>query len=65
MGAGLTSTLGTSLQPEYIKNPYSFYQNETLGDPAKEQKAFGFRAQWTVERAIQDYVGGRKTPVGV
>ena len=63
--AALNSTLGTSLQPEYIKNPYSFYQNETLGDPAKAQKAFGFRAQWTVERAVQDYFGGRKTPVGV
>ncbi len=63
--AALNSAFGTSLPPEYIKNPYSFYQNETLGDPAKAQKAFGFRAQWTVERAILDYFGGRKTPVGV
>ena len=55
--AALNKTLGTSLQPEYIKNPYSFYQNETLGDPAKAQKAFGFRAQWTVERAVEDYLG--------
>lgn len=63
--ASLNATLGTSLSPEYFKNPYSFYQNETLGDPVKAQKAFGFRAQWTVERAIPDYFGGRKTPVGV
>ena len=56
--AALNATLGTSLQPEYIKNPFSFYQNETLGDPIKAQKAFGFRAQWTVERAIPDYIGG-------
>ncbi len=63
--AALNATLGTSLQPEYFKNPYSFYQNETLGDPAKAQKAFGFRAQWTVERAIPDYIGGRKVAVGV
>ncbi|UPT73949.1 MAG: ADP-glyceromanno-heptose 6-epimerase [Elusimicrobiota bacterium] len=63
--AALNATLGTSLQPEYFKNPYSFYQNETLGDPAKAQKAFGFRAQWTTERAIQDYIGGRKVAVGV
>ena len=63
--ASLNETLGSSLQPEYIKNPYSFYQNETLGDPAKAQKAFAFRAQWTVERAIPDYFGGVKTPVGV
>jgi ADP-L-glycero-D-manno-heptose 6-epimerase len=63
--AALNATLGTSLQPDYFKNPYSFYQNETLGDPAKAQKAFGFRAQWTVERAIPDYIGGRKVAVGV
>ncbi len=63
--AALNETLGTNLQPEYFKNPYSFYQNETLGDPAKAQKAFGFRSQWTTERAIQDYIGGRKVPVGV
>lgn len=63
--SALNATLGTSLAPEYFKNPYSFYQNETLGDPAKAQKAFGFRAQWTTERAIQDYIGGRKVAVGV
>lgn len=66
--AALNATLGTSLQPEYIKNPYSFYQNETLGDPSKAQKAFGFRAQWTVDRAIADYfsTGAPKgAPVGV
>lgn len=63
--AALNATLGTGLQPEYFKNPYSFYQNETLGDPAKAQKAFGFRAQWTTERAIQDYIGGRRAAVGV
>lgn len=63
--AALNETLGTDLQPEYFKNPYSFYQNETLGDPAKAQKAFGFRSQWTTERAIQDYIGGRKIAVGV
>lgn len=55
--AGLNSTLGLSLQPEYIKNPYSFFQNETLGDPARSCKAFGFTASWTVEKAIQDYLG--------
>ncbi len=63
--ASLNSTLGTSLQPEYFKNPYSFYQNETLGDPAKAQKGFGFRAQWTVERAIPDYIVGETLPVPV
>ena len=62
--AALNQSLGTSLAPEYFKNPYSFYQNETLGDPAAAKKAFGFAAQWTAERAIQDYIGRQKTPVG-
>ncbi|OGS42501.1 MAG: hypothetical protein A3J79_11500, partial [Elusimicrobia bacterium RIFOXYB2_FULL_62_6] len=28
----LNAVLGAALKPEYFKNPYSFYQNETLGD---------------------------------
>jgi ADP-L-glycero-D-manno-heptose 6-epimerase len=63
--AGLNSALGKDLAPEYFKNPYSFYQNETLGDPSKARKAFGFAAQWTAERGIQDYIGGAKVAVGV
>ncbi|HXS99555.1 MAG TPA: ADP-glyceromanno-heptose 6-epimerase [Elusimicrobiota bacterium] len=63
--AALNVALDTKLSPEYFKNPYSFYQNETLGDPAKARKAFGFAAAWTAERGIQDYIGGAKTAVGV
>jgi ADP-L-glycero-D-manno-heptose 6-epimerase len=63
--AALNNALGTSLAPEYFKNPYSFFQNETLGDPAKARKAFGFASSWTAERGIQDYIGGVKTAVGV
>jgi ADP-L-glycero-D-manno-heptose 6-epimerase len=63
--AALNVALETKLSPEYFKNPYSFYQNETLGDPAKARKAFGFAAAWTAERGIQDYIGGAKTAVGV
>ncbi len=62
--AALNDALGTGLSPEYIKNPYSFYQNETLGDPAKALKSFGFSAQWTAERAIRDYIGAAKAAVG-
>ena len=39
----LNPALGTKLEPDYFKNPYSFYQNETLGDPALAQQ--GFRLQ--------------------
>ncbi|MBI4371573.1 MAG: NAD-dependent epimerase/dehydratase family protein [Elusimicrobia bacterium] len=60
--AALNAALGLNLQPEYFKNPYSFYQNETLGDPARAAKAFGFKAAWTVERAIKDYLGASARP---
>ena len=63
--ASLNEALGTSLSPEYFKNPYSFFQSETLGDPAKARKAFGFAAQWTAERGIQDYIGGGRKPAAV
>ena len=63
--AALNVALDTKLSPEYFKNPYSFYQNETLGDPNKARKVFGFAATWTAERGIQDYIGGAKTAVGV
>jgi ADP-L-glycero-D-manno-heptose 6-epimerase len=60
----LNAALGTSLEPEYFKNPYSFYQNETLGDPGAAARAFKFNAQFTVEKGIHDYFGDQKAPVG-
>jgi len=53
----LNPVLGTKFEPDYFKNPYSFYQNETLGDPALAQKAFGYKAGFSVEKGIQDYLG--------
>lgn len=63
--AALNEALGAKLAPDYFKNPYSFYQNETLGDPTKARKAFGFAAQWTPERGIADYIGGGRKPATV
>lgn len=51
----LNEVLGTRFEPEYFKNPYSFYQNETLGDPALALKAFGFKAQYSMREAVEDY----------
>ncbi|MFA6003250.1 MAG: NAD-dependent epimerase/dehydratase family protein [Elusimicrobiota bacterium] len=59
----LNSVLGTKLKPEYFKNPYSFYQNETLGDPARAHKAFGFKAGFSTAEGIRDYVSGPEAPV--
>lgn len=59
----LNSALRTRLKPEYFKNPYSFYQNETLGDPARAHKAFGFKVQFSTAEGIRDYISGKEAPV--
>lgn len=62
----LNAVLGTRLEPEYFKNPYSFYQNETLGDPALAARHLQFSAQFDAEKGIRDYLGApRRGAVGV
>ena len=63
--AALNEAMGTSLAPEYFKNPYSFYQNETLGDPGAAARGFKFNAQFSVEKGIHDYLADHKAPLGV
>ena len=58
----LNAALKAKLAPDYFKNPYSFYQNETLGDPARAKKAFGWQAAFSVEKGVQDYFGAREAP---
>lgn len=57
--ADLNKALGLSLKPEYFKNPYSFYQNETLGDPGLAARTLKWRAKYTVSQGISEYFGGR------
>ncbi|MHB2025596.1 MAG: NAD-dependent epimerase/dehydratase family protein [Elusimicrobiota bacterium] len=52
-----------ALEPEYFKNPYSFYQNETLGDPASAKK-IGFEAKFSIASAIREYLGSGRAPAG-
>jgi len=56
----LNAVLGAALKPEYFKNPYSFYQNETLGDARRARQAFAFKAQFSTAQGIQDYLGARE-----
>ena len=63
--SALNSVLGAKLQPEYFKNPYSFYQNETLGDPARARKAFGFKAAFSTAEGIRDYLGAKESAASV
>ncbi len=56
----LGEVLGTSLKTEYFDNPYSFYQSETLGDPALASEKLGFSARFSIEEGIRRYLGGGK-----
>ena len=47
-------------ETEYFKNPYGFYQNETLGDPKLALKSFGFKSAFSVEKGVQDYLGAKE-----
>lgn len=58
----LNAAIGTKLEPEYFDNPYSFYQNETEGDPAEARGGLGFAARFSIEDGIADYLGGRTAP---
>jgi len=60
----LNKVLGTALKPDYIKNPFSFYQNETQGDPTAAAEGIGFTAKFSAADGIRDYFAGTPDPVG-
>lgn len=51
----LNQVLGTSFEPEYFDNPYSFYQNETRADTERAKELLGFKAKYNIEEGIKDY----------
>ena len=61
----LNEVLGTSLEPDYFDNPYSFYQNETQGNPKAAKKGIGFEAAYSIEDGIKDYLGGKPQVLAV
>lgn len=61
----LNSVLGTQFEPDYFKNPHSFYQNETLGDPSLASRQLKFSAGYGVREGIEDYFKGLKAPTAV
>lgn len=54
----LTDVLETNLKPVYFKNPYSFYQNRTQANIKLAEKEIGFKAKWSIEEGIRDYLTG-------
>jgi len=59
--ACLNTELATSLEPEYIDNPYeAFYQHHTEADLTRSREALGYQPQWLPAAGIKDYVGWLK-----
>ncbi|MBU4561040.1 ADP-glyceromanno-heptose 6-epimerase [bacterium] len=52
----LNEVLGTSYEPEYFDNPYSFYQDETRADINRAEELLGFKARYSIEEGIRDYL---------
>lgn len=53
----LNRNLGTSLEAEYIDNPYAdFYQPHTEADMSRASKELGFVPQWKPAEGIAEYV---------
>ena len=54
--ACLNKELGTNLAPEYIDNPYPFFQLKTQADITKSREKLGYEPDYTLEKGIADYV---------
>ncbi|WP_428074990.1 ADP-glyceromanno-heptose 6-epimerase [Candidatus Avelusimicrobium luingense] len=54
--ACLNKELGTNLEPEYIDNPYPFFQLKTQADITKSKEKLGYEPDYTLEKGIEDYV---------
>jgi len=53
----LNKTLGINYKPEYFDNPYTgSYQDLTVADMSKTHEKLGFKAEYSVEEGIKDYV---------
>ena len=53
----LNQSLGTSLEPDYFDNPYKGkYQDFTQADMANSGKHLKFKADFSVEEGVKDYV---------
>lgn len=52
----LNDVLKSHLAPDYFDNPYRFYQNHTQADTTQAQVLFGFKARYTVEEGVSEYL---------
>lgn len=51
----LNRVLGTSLEPDYIKNPYSFTQDWTQTDLTRSRDVLGYEPQFDLKKGVTAY----------
>lgn len=61
--AELNGNLGTDLAPDYIENPYSFYQPHTEADMTLAMEELDFKPAFTPQTGIADYVSALESSV--
>lgn len=54
--ACLNKEMDLNLEPEYIDNPYPFFQLKTQADMTKSESKLGYTPDYTLEAGIADYV---------
>ncbi len=54
--ACLNKEMGLNLEPEYIDNPYPFFQLKTQADMKAAKEKLGYTPDYTLEAGIADYV---------
>ena len=54
--ACLNKEMGLNLEPEYIDNPYPFFQLKTQADMTAAKEKLGYTPDYTLEAVIADYV---------
>jgi len=52
----LNKAMHLKLEPEYFENPYPFFQNKTQAQPDAALKNIGYKAEYTLDKGIEDYV---------
>jgi len=52
----LNKELKTNLEPEYINNPYNFYQNKTQADTKLAKKLLGWKARYNIKKGLHSYI---------
>jgi ADP-L-glycero-D-manno-heptose 6-epimerase len=53
----LNETLGYDYEPEYIENPYDFYQNRTLADIERVRGELSYEPEFDIRSGIKNYFG--------